>query len=175
MIRLVVADDHPMVRDALATALRQSFAAAEISLAATAGEVTIQLDALTEVDALLVDLDMPGMNGLTGLATWRASHPAVPIIVVSANRDPASGPDPDRLDIGRRPGPHLGFGHGPHQCVGQQLARLELTTVLRTVSRRIPSLRLAVPADQIAFKDDNLVRGPRALPVTWDAVLPATS
>jgi cytochrome P450 len=91
----------------------------------------------------------------------------------SANRDAALYPDADRLDLGRRPGPHLGFGHGPHQCVGQQLARLELTTVLRTVARRIPSLRLAVPFDEIAFKDDHLVRGPQALPVAWDAVLPA--
>jgi cytochrome P450 len=98
----------------------------------------------------------------------------VVVVPQSANRDPDLYPDePDRLDIGRRPGPHVGFGHGPHQCVGQQLARLELTTALRTVARRIPSLRLAVPFEEVAFKDDNLVRGPRELPVTWDAVRPA--
>jgi len=87
--KFVVADDHPMVCDALATALRQRFAAADIAIVASADEVTAHLEADAEVDALLVDLDMPGMNGLTGLATWRATYPAVPVIVVSATRDPA--------------------------------------------------------------------------------------
>jgi cytochrome P450 len=102
--------------------------------------------------------------------------PAGDYVVVapqSANRDPALYADGDRLDIGRHQGPHVGYGHGPHQCVGQQLARLELTTVLRTLVGRVPSLRLAVPFEEIVFKDDNLVRGPQTLPVTWDAVLPA--
>jgi len=87
--RFVVADDHPMVCDALATALRQRFAAAEIAIVASADGVTSVLESDSEIDALLVDLDMPGMNGLTGLATWRSVYPAVPIIVVSATRDPA--------------------------------------------------------------------------------------
>ncbi|WP_432843431.1 cytochrome P450 [Dactylosporangium sp. CA-092794] len=99
----------------------------------------------------------------------------VVVALQSANRDEALHADGDRLDIGRAPGAHLGFGHGPHQCVGQQLARLELTTVLATVARRIPSLRLAVPFDDIRFKVDTAVFGPAALPVTWDTILPATA
>jgi cytochrome P450 len=97
----------------------------------------------------------------------------VVVAIQSANRDSALRPDGDRLDIGRPAGAHLGFGHGPHQCVGQQLARLELTTVLATVARRIPSLRLAVPFADIRFKVDTAVFGPVALPVTWDKILPA--
>jgi cytochrome P450 len=96
----------------------------------------------------------------------------VVVAVQSANHDPELYGDADRLDIGRKTGAHLGFGHGPHQCVGQQLARLELSTVLRTLARRIPSLRLAVPVDRIRFKTDSVVRGPATLPVTWDEVLP---
>jgi cytochrome P450 len=98
---------------------------------------------------------------------------AVVLAVQSANRDPALHPDADRLDVGRATGAHLGFGHGPHQCVGQQLARLELTTVLATLPRRIPTLRLAVPFEEVRFKAETSVLGPAALPVTWDEVLPA--
>ncbi|MET7425120.1 cytochrome P450 [Dactylosporangium sp. NPDC005555] len=97
----------------------------------------------------------------------------VVVAIQSANRDPDLHPDGDTLDIGRATGPHLGFGHGPHQCVGQQLARLELTTVLATLPRRIPSLRLAVPLDDIRLKVDTSVYGPETLPVTWDAIEPA--
>jgi cytochrome P450 len=97
----------------------------------------------------------------------------VVVAVQSANRDTELHPDGDRLDIGRATGPHLGFGHGPHQCVGQQLARLELTTVLATVPRRIPSLRLAVPFDDIRFKTETSVYGPQMLPVTWEKIEPA--
>ncbi|GAA2335118.1 cytochrome P450 [Dactylosporangium salmoneum] len=97
----------------------------------------------------------------------------VVVAIQSANRDAALHPDGDRLDVGRPTGAHVGFGHGPHQCVGQQLARLELTTVLAAVPQRIPSLRLAVPFDDIRFKTRTAVLGPATLPVTWDAVLPA--
>jgi cytochrome P450 len=97
----------------------------------------------------------------------------VVVAVQSANHDPELCSDPDRLDVTRRGTPHLGFGHGPHQCVGQQLARLELATVLETVCRRVPSLRLAAPLADVEFKQDATIVGPAALPVAWDAVLPA--
>lgn len=83
----IVADDHPMVRDALKTALRQSFAGARIDTAASLTEAMTLLEREAEIDALLLDLDMPGMDGLTGIATVRAAHPSVPIVVVSATRD----------------------------------------------------------------------------------------
>lgn len=85
----LVADDHPMVRDALVTALSQAFSGAVLSTAGSLGEVQAALDRQPEIDALLLDLDMPGMDGLTGLALLRSEHPTVPIIVVSAARDAA--------------------------------------------------------------------------------------
>src|SRR4029079_17072879 len=83
----LIADDHPMVRDALRTALTQAFPGAGAALAGSLAEVQAALEQQPEPDALLLDLDMPGMEGLTGLALLRADRPTVPIIVVSAARD----------------------------------------------------------------------------------------
>jgi cytochrome P450 len=84
-----------------------------------------------------------------------------------ANWDPRQFPDPDRLDLRRDDGAHVGFGYGRHQCVGQQLARMELQIVLPTLLRRVPTLRLAVPIEQVPFKHDTLAYGAYELPVTW--------
>ncbi len=83
-----------------------------------------------------------------------------------ANKDPRAFPEPDRFDIHRDNRHHVAFGFGPHQCLGQPVARLELGIVLETLLRRIPTLRLAVPADEVPFKRTNLV-GVESLPVTW--------
>ena len=83
----VVADDHPMVREALALALGQAFAGSTIATAATLAETELLLEQQPETDALLLDLDMPGMAGMTGLGLLRSSHQTIPIIVVSAARD----------------------------------------------------------------------------------------
>jgi cytochrome P450 len=87
----------------------------------------------------------------------------------AANRDPAAFSHADELDIGRAERHHLAFGFGPHQCLGQNLARLELQVVFDTLLRRIPDLRLAVPLDDVPFKDDAIVYGAYELPVTWSA------
>src|SRR5271170_12317 len=87
--------------------------------------------------------------------------------VAPANWDTRQFPDPDRLDLNREDGPHVGFGYGRHQCVGQQLARMELQIVLPTLLRRIPTLRLAVPRDELPFKHDALAYGLYELPVVW--------
>jgi cytochrome P450 len=84
-----------------------------------------------------------------------------------ANRDPAMFPDPDRLDVTRDAHGHVAFAFGPHQCLGQNLARVELQVVYGTLYRRIPTLRLATTLDQIPFKHDALVYGVHELPVTW--------
>ncbi len=86
----------------------------------------------------------------------------------SGNRDERAFPDPDQLDLTRKASAHLAFGFGPHQCLGQQLARVELFEVYTRLYRRIPSLRLAVPFEDVEFKDNTLVYGVKALPVTWD-------
>jgi len=88
-LNFLIADDHPMVRDALASALGQAFAGAELVMAATLPQVQAALEKEPETDAVLLDLDMPGMDGLTGLALLRSDHPTVPIIMVSAAREPA--------------------------------------------------------------------------------------
>jgi cytochrome P450 len=87
--------------------------------------------------------------------------------VQAANHDPDQFAEPDQLAVTRPRGAHLGFGYGPHQCPGQHIARLELATVLATLPRRIPSLRLAIPFDEIEFKKETGVFGPVKLPVTW--------
>jgi DNA-binding NarL/FixJ family response regulator len=88
-LSFLIADDHPIVRDALASALGQAFAGAGILMAGSLAQVQAALERQPETDALLLDLDMPGMDGLTGLALLRSDHPTVPIIVVSAARDAA--------------------------------------------------------------------------------------
>ncbi|RDI34638.1 cytochrome P450 [Lentzea flaviverrucosa] len=91
------------------------------------------------------------------------------VAVLSAgNRDESVFPDPDRIDLEREATAHLAFGYGIHQCLGQQLARVELQEVFARLHQRIPTLRLAVPFEQIEFKNDALVYGVRALPVIWD-------
>lgn len=85
----------------------------------------------------------------------------------AANRDPRRYPDPDRLDLTRDAQGQLGFGHGPHHCVGAPLARMDLQIGLGTLLDRFPDLRLAVPEDEIEWKSGMAVRGPVALPLAW--------
>jgi DNA-binding NarL/FixJ family response regulator len=87
-LTFLIADDHPMVRDALASALGQAFAGAAVMLAESLPQVQAALERAPETDAVLLDLDMPGMDGLTGLGLLRSDYPTVPIIVVSAAREP---------------------------------------------------------------------------------------
>ncbi|WP_254205139.1 cytochrome P450 [Nocardia alni] len=83
------------------------------------------------------------------------------------NRDADAFPDPDRLDIHREARHHVAFGYGVHQCLGQPLARMELNVVYSTLYRRIPTLRLAIPLEDIAFKHNMVVYGVYSLPVAW--------
>ncbi|PSL51793.1 cytochrome P450 [Saccharothrix carnea] len=91
------------------------------------------------------------------------------VSVPAGNRDPRQYPRPDVLDVTRPRGPHLAFGHGVHQCLGQQLARVEMTVGFTGLLSRLPGLRLAVPAADVPMRDDMLIYGVHALPVTWDA------
>jgi hypothetical protein len=75
--------------------------------------------------------------------------------------------DPDKLDLHRDARHHLAFGYGIHQCLGQPLARAELQIVLATLFRRIPTLALAVPLEEVAFRSDLFIYGAHPLPVTW--------
>ncbi|MFC0541732.1 cytochrome P450 [Kutzneria chonburiensis] len=88
-------------------------------------------------------------------------------LISAGNRDEKVFTDPDTLDIRRSPRQHLGFGAGIHTCIGKQLARMELEVVYGTLFRRIPGLRLAVPFDEVVFRNTFDVQGAKALPVTW--------
>ncbi|GGZ86984.1 cytochrome P450 [Streptomyces bluensis] len=86
----------------------------------------------------------------------------------AANRDPGQFTEPDRLDLTREPSQHVSFGHGIHQCLGQQLARVEMQIAFPALLRRFPTLRLAVPPEQVPMRDDMFVYGVHALPLSWD-------
>jgi DNA-binding NarL/FixJ family response regulator len=87
--RLVIADDHPLFRGALREAVTGLLDRAEIAEAGAFDEVAKLLDKGGEVDLILLDLTMPGVRGFSGLMYLRAQYPSVPIVVVSANDDPA--------------------------------------------------------------------------------------
>jgi DNA-binding NarL/FixJ family response regulator len=87
--RLVIADDHPLFRGALREAVSGLFGAVEVAEAGSFDEVTELLEHDAEVDLILLDLSMPGVRGFSGLMYLRAQYPSVPIVVVSANDDPA--------------------------------------------------------------------------------------
>ena len=86
---LVIADDHPLFRDALRQAVAGVLTSARIDEAGSFEELTKLLEQTSEVDLILLDLSMPGVRGFSGLMYLRAQYPSVPIIVVSANDDPA--------------------------------------------------------------------------------------
>ena len=87
--RLVIADDHPLFRGALREAVSGLFEKPDIAEAGSFEDVTRQLERGAEIDLILLDLSMPGVRGFSGLMYLRAQYPSVPIIVVSANDDPA--------------------------------------------------------------------------------------
>ncbi|WP_084468245.1 cytochrome P450 [Actinokineospora inagensis] len=98
--------------------------------------------------------------------------PAGETVIISAqlaNLDPSHYPSPTALDVTRPRGPHLSFGHGIHQCLGQQLARVEMATGFTELLRRLPGLRLAVPATEVPLRDDMAIYGVHELLIDWDA------
>ena len=85
-----------------------------------------------------------------------------------ANRDELAFPDPDRLDINRNARGHVAFSHGPHHCLGQSLARVEIQVALTRLLTRFPNLRLAVPFEDVRFRPHTIgLAGAEALPVAW--------
>lgn len=119
-------------------------------------------------------------DGPVEMATWRfATQPLTiggqavatgdPVLVVlaAADRDPARFDTPDSLDLGRRDNQHLGYGHGIHYCLGAPLARLEGQTALATLLTRLPDLRLDAEPDELRWRGGLIMRGLRALPVTF--------
>ncbi len=84
----------------------------------------------------------------------------------AANRDPAVFAVPEALDLAREPNPHIAFGTGPHGCLGQHIARIEIDAMLREVLTRMTSFQLAAPPEWLA---SNFISGPKSMPVRFKA------
>lgn len=84
-----------------------------------------------------------------------------------ANRDAEVFTNPHELDFDRPSVPHVGFGYGAHQCVGQALARLELQEAIPAIIRRLPSLTLDGDMSELRFRHDMSTFGLHALPMKW--------
>src|ERR1700743_558360 len=84
---LVIADDHPLFRDALRQAVASVLTSAQIGEAASFEELTTLLEQDSDVDLILLDLTMPGISGFSGLIYLRAQYPAIPVVIVSASDD----------------------------------------------------------------------------------------
>ncbi|GII95265.1 cytochrome P450 [Sinosporangium siamense] len=106
----------------------------------------------------LIDVDFDGL-------LLRAGE-SITISLPAANRDPDRFTAPDRLDLTRAAGGHLAFGYGVHQCIGQNLARMELRAGYPALFGRFPRLRLAVPAEEVRLGGAGFY-GVHRLPVTW--------
>jgi cytochrome P450 len=91
----------------------------------------------------------------------------VVVSVPAVNRDESQYDDPQELRVDRPRGHHVAFGHGIHQCLGQQLARVEMTVGFTELLRRLPTLKLAVPADEVPLRTDMSIYGVHSLPVSW--------
>ena len=84
----------------------------------------------------------------------------------AANRDPAAFANPDVLDLSRADNPHMAFGNGPHVCLGQHIARLEIDAMLREVLTRMRDFQLAAPVEWLP---SNFISGPKAMPLRFRA------
>jgi cytochrome P450 len=134
---------------------------AEPDLVPTAVEELLRHTRLSETGQLRVAVEDVALAG----GTVRAGE-GVLAAIASANRDPRAFDRPDEVVLDREPGRHLAFGVGPHFCLGAHLARVELAEALSALLTRYPTLRLAVPADALAWRRV-LVSGVDALPVRW--------
>lgn len=134
---LLIADDHPLFRGALREAVTGLFGRAEVHEAGTFEEVSELLDRGSEVDLILLDLSMPGVRGFSGLMYLRAQYPSLPIVVVSANDDPA---------VIRRCMEFGASGFIP-KTLGIEAMRAAIARVLQGEVWTPPDVDLARPAD----------------------------
>jgi cytochrome P450 len=139
-------------------------AALRSSAEAVPGAVEELLRYLSIVDAgparmALADIEIAGV-------TIKAGE-GVLIQNAISNRDPAVFADPDTFDISRSARHHIAFGYGVHQCLGQNLARMELELALPALFDRIPDLRLAVAVADLELRPATTIQGVNALPVAW--------
>ncbi|MFI1030959.1 cytochrome P450 [Streptomyces sp. NPDC020951] len=137
---------------------------AEPALIRTAVDEIVRYDTPSQAIVRVAAEDVP-LGGCT-----LPAGDLVFLLLASAGRDPDRHEDPDRLDLGRPAHRHLGFGHGPHFCLGAPLARLEAELAIGTLVRRLPDLRLAVAPEELQWRPNPLQRRLTALPVTYTSV-----
>jgi cytochrome P450 len=113
----------------------------------------------TNVRTALTDVEIGGERVRAG--------ETVTISMQAANRDPARYPNPDALDLSRQAAGHVALGYGIHQCLGQQLARVEMRVAFPALLNRFPTLRLAVDPADVPMRTDSTIYGVHELPVTW--------
>jgi len=101
-----------------------------------------------------------------GEVTVRAGD-LVLLDIRAANHDPTVFPSPDRVDVTRQGPAHVSFGHGAHYCLGAPLARIELQAVFCQLLARFPTMRLAVPVEQLRVRSNAVTGGLTSLPVEW--------
>jgi cytochrome P450 family 142 subfamily A polypeptide 1 len=104
-----------------------------------------------------------------------AEGDVVLLLYPSANRDEDVFADPFRFDIERHPNEHVAFGFGTHFCLGNSLARLELTTMFDRLADRLPDLRIAdeiTDESQLAWRAANFITGYERMPVTFTPTAP---
>jgi cytochrome P450 len=92
---------------------------------------------------------------------------SVLVSLPAANRDKAKFDNPEALDITRPTAGHLAFGHGVHQCLGQQLARMEMREGFLALVTRFPGLKLAIAPEDVPLNTGRGIYGVASLPVTW--------
>jgi cytochrome P450 len=151
-----------MVAMLLADRSRWERLLADPALVRTAVEESLRLDANAGIGMMRYFTDDFEVAGtvLPGGTTAMCS-------MAAANRDDSAFENAAEMDLGRSPNPHLSFGAGAHACLGQPLARTELQVVLEVLLRKLPSLELAVPADELRRVEGLAVGGLRELPVRW--------
>lgn len=91
----------------------------------------------------------------------------VVVAMPAANRDPRAFDNPDEPDFDRKMTRHLAFGYGVHQCLGQNIARAELKTILPQLFQRFPGLKLATPLDEVEMDAYGTNYGVKKMLVTW--------
>ncbi|MGW9252667.1 cytochrome P450 [Streptomyces albidoflavus] len=125
-------------------------------------EELLRLHSVADMVALRVAVDDVKIAG----QTIRKGEGIVPLLA-SANHDTEAFGCPHAFNPERTERRHVAFGYGVHQCLGQNLVRVEMEIAYRKLFERIPTLRLAVPEDQLAYKYDGILFGLHELPVRW--------
>lgn len=125
-------------------------------------EETLRFHSVADLVSLRVAVEDVEISG----QLVKAGEGIVPL-VAAANHDENSFECPHMFDPSRSARHHVAFGYGVHQCLGQNLVRVEMEIAYKKLFERIPTLELAVPADGLSFKHDGVVHGLHALPVRW--------